>query len=92
VLDPETGRALPREGVQTGRAAYFDLVPDSYWGGFATGDEITLDWQPCRCGQTTIHLHPNVRRLSEREGGDDKITCAAAEDAHAAAIEILAQS
>jgi hypothetical protein len=91
VLDPETGRPLPREGVTTGRAAFFDLVPDTWWGGFATGDEITVDWRPCPCGRTTVHIHPKVRRLSEREGGDDKITCAAAEDAHAAAIEILAR-
>lgn len=92
VLDPETGKSLPREGVQTGRAGFFDLVPDSYWGGFATGDEITVDWQPCLCGRTTVHIHSSIRRLSEREGGDDKITCAAADEAHAAAIEILARA
>jgi hypothetical protein len=92
VLDPDTGKPLPREGVQTGRAAFFDLVPDTYWGGFASGDEITVDWGPCRCGRTTVHLHPAIRRLSEREGGDDKITCAAAEDAHAAALDFLTQA
>jgi hypothetical protein len=92
VLAPETGRPYPREGVRTGRAAFFDLVPQTYWGGFATGDEITVDWSPCRCGRTTVHLHANVQRFSEKRGGDDKITCAAADDAHAAAIEFLASS
>jgi hypothetical protein len=92
VLDPDTGRPYPREGVRTGRAAFFDLVPQTYWGGFATGDEITVDWSPCRCGRTSVHLHPNVQRFSEKRGGDDKITCAAADDAHAAAIDFLASS
>jgi len=91
VLDPDTGEARPREGVQTGRAAFFDLVPQTYWGGFASGDEITVDFEPCACGRTTYHAHAQIQRFSEKRGGDDKITCAAADDAHAAAIEILAQ-
>jgi hypothetical protein len=89
VLDPETGRLHDAEGVRTGRAGFFDLVPQSHWGGFATGDEITADWRPCGCGRTTVHLHPAIQRLSEKQGGDDKITCAAADDAHAAAIDFL---
>jgi hypothetical protein len=92
VLDPETGRVLDQEGVQAGRAGFFDLVPQSHWGGFATGDEITVDWDPCPCGRTTVHLHPAIQRLSEKRGGDDKITCAAADDAHAAAIDFLVGS
>ena len=56
VLDPDDGSPLPREGTQTGRAAFFDLMPDSYWGGFISGDEITADWDPCACGRTTPHL------------------------------------
>jgi hypothetical protein len=90
VLDPETGAQLPREGVHTGRAAFFDLVPQTYWGGMATGDEVTVDWRPCACGRTTVHIHPDIRRFSEKTGADDKITCAAADDAHAAAIDFLA--
>jgi hypothetical protein len=90
VLDPQTGQSLPRQGKQTGRATFFDLVPQTYWGGIATGDEVTVDWHPCGCGRTTVHIHPTIRRFSENSGADDKITCAAAEDAHAAAIEFLA--
>jgi len=89
LLDPDTGRPLPQDGVQTGRAAFFDLVPQIHWGGFATGDEITVDWRPCACGRTTHHVHPTIRRFSEKRGGDDKITCAAADDAHAAALDFL---
>ena len=92
VLDPQTGQLREPEGVQTGRAAFFDLVPSTHWGGFATGDEITADWSPCPCGRTTVHLHPVIQRLSEKAGGDDKITCAAADDAHAAAIDFLIQA
>jgi hypothetical protein len=92
VLDPQTGRLLDPEGVQTGRAGFFDLVPQSHWGGFATGDEVTADWSPCACGRTTVHLHSRIQRFSEKEGGDDKITCAAADDAHAAAIDFLVQA
>jgi hypothetical protein len=92
VLDPDTGAIADREGVHTGRAGFFDLVPQTHWGGFATGDEITADYSPCPCGRTTVHLHPTVQRLSEKHGGDDKITCAAADDAHAAAIDFLVQA
>lgn len=91
VLDPETGHLFDQEGVHTGRAGFYDLVPNSHWGGFATGDEITVDWSACACGQTTVHLHPDIQRLSEKKGGDDKITCAAADDAHAAALDFLVQ-
>lgn len=89
VLDPETGRLLAQEGTQTGRAGFYDLVPSTHWGGFATGDEITVHWTPCACGRTTVHLEPTIQRLSEKRGGDDKITCAAADDAHSAAIDFL---
>lgn len=89
VLDPDTGRPLPREGVQTGRASFFDLVPQTIWGGFITGDEITADWTPCPCGRTTVHISPQVQRYSEKRGGDDKITCAASDDAHGAALDFL---
>lgn len=92
VLDPETGAQVPREGVHTGRAAFFDLVPQTYWGGMVTGDEVTVDWRPCACGRPSIHIHSDIRRFSEKTGADDKITCAAADDAHAAAIDFLATS
>jgi hypothetical protein len=92
VLDPDSGKPLPREGQQTGRAAFFDLVPDTYWGGFVTGDEVTASWDPCGCGRKTVHMDSRIQRYSEKQGGDDKITCAAAGDAHAAAIDFLSQA
>ena len=75
--------------MQRGRAAFFDLIPQTYWGGFITGDEVTVHWEPCECGRTTVHMDRDVQRFSEKQGGDDKITCAAAEDAHQAALDLL---
>jgi hypothetical protein len=89
VLDPEDGTPLPRSGTQTGRAAFYDLLASTYWGGFITGDEITADFEPCACGRTTVHVHREVTRFSEKQGGDDKITCAASDAAHAGALEFL---
>jgi hypothetical protein len=92
VLHPEDGAPLQRDaGEQTGRAAIFDLLPGSYWGGFVSGDEVTLSHDPCRCGRTTSHLARKIERYSERQSGDDKITCVAAEDAHRAALEFLTE-
>lgn len=90
VLDPDTGAPLPRVGSQTGRAAYFDLLADTMWGGFVTGDEVTVEWsQQCACGRTTAHIARRIERYSEQRGGDDKISCAAAADAHDAALNFL---
>ena len=43
VLDPDTNEPLPREGVQVGRAAFYDPAYDSHWGGIMSGDEIELE-------------------------------------------------
>lgn len=93
VLDPESGKPLPRAGTQTGRFALMDLLPDSYWGGLITGDEVTLSgWDtPCACGRQGPYLHSTISRFSEKQGGDDKINCAGAPEAHDKAIEFLLQ-
>ncbi|WP_414900261.1 hypothetical protein ACMT1E_11030 [Sphingomonas flavalba] len=90
LLDVDTGTPLPRTGTQTGRFAFFDLMPESYWGGFVTGDRVTLVHdQPCACGRTGAYALDSIRRFSELEGGDDKISCAGAADAQERAIEYL---
>jgi hypothetical protein len=91
LLDLETGQPLPRRGQQTGRAAFFDMTHDSTWGGIVTGDHVTLDWdRPCECGRTSIALEKKIGRVSELQGGDDKITCAATPQAQAEAMGFLA--
>jgi hypothetical protein len=90
VLDHETGKPLPRSGVQTGRASFFDMTHDGTWGGIVTGDKITVDWDtPCPCGRTSLHLKGKVERYSELQGGDDKISCAATPQAQAEAMDFL---
>lgn len=76
VLD-EDARPLPTEGVQTGRLAVFDLLAETYWGGFISGDRVTIHWdEACSCSWTGPRLDRNIVRFGELAGGDDKITCA----------------
>jgi len=90
VLDPDTSEVLPREGVTTGRAAFFDLGAETRWGGFITGDEYTIHWdEPCGCGAKTVWAEDGIQRLSVKRGGDDKISCAATEGAHKDAMSFL---
>jgi hypothetical protein len=91
VLDPVSGEPAPRTGTVTGRFGIFDLNARSYWGGFLTGDKVTFTWadEPCPCGRRGPYVHPGIRRFAESEGGDDKITCAGAPDAHEKAIEFI---
>lgn len=92
LLDPKTGTLLPRKDGTTGRMAQFDLMPDSYWAGFVSGDEVTVSgWdRPCACGRTGLYAEPQIRRYSEMEGGDDKLLCSGAPEAHDSAAEFLA--
>lgn len=90
LLDLETGRPLPRRGRQTGRAAFFDMTADSCWGGLVTGDLVTVDWDhQCECGRTSYALEKKINRVSEIQGGDDKISCAATPQAQAEAMDFL---
>jgi hypothetical protein len=76
VVDPDTGVPYPREGVRTGRYAGFDLWATTYWGGFITGDEVTVNWDGgCACGRTGHYFQGTIVRYSDKRGGDDKITC-----------------
>ncbi len=93
ILDLETGEPLPREGTQTGRHAFLDLIVESYWGGFVTGDKVTVTWDGCGCGRRGPFFHPDIQRLSEAEGGDDKVSCSGSADAHKEATDwLIAQS
>jgi hypothetical protein len=91
VLDPETGESLPRTGRQTGRLALMDLLPDSYWGGFVSGDRVTMGGfdEPCACGRTGLYIDADIQRFSDLKNGDDKINCAGAPEAHDRAVEFL---
>jgi len=92
LLDHETGALLPRKGTQTGRYGWFDLAIQTHWGGLLSGDRVTMTWdEPCACGRAGPIIHSEIRRFTEIEGNDDKITCAGAMDAHDKALEFIAQ-
>ena len=85
------GKALPREGVQKGRLVLVDPIPTSYWGGFVSGDEITMHWdERCDCGWGGPRAAKTIRRFAESEGGDDKITCAGSQQAYNEFMEFVA--
>ena len=85
------GEALPREGVQKGRLVLVDLVPQSYWGGFTSGDEVEVHWDGrCDCGWDSPRIGKTIRRFAENEGGDDKITCAGSQQAYNEFMEFVA--
>ena len=88
MLDPDTDEPAPREGVQVGRAAFYDPCNESHWGGIRSGDEIELSWEPCECGRTSVHIGPDIQRYSEKQG-DDRITCAATQQLQHEAIDFL---
>jgi len=91
LLDPDTSEPLPRDGVRTGRAAFYDVLNESHWGGVISGDEITIDWDtPCQCGLKSIHIHHDIMRYSEKQGvEDDRISCAATQDVQNEALNFM---
>ena len=89
ILDADSGQPLPREGVQTGRAAFFDVTHDGTWGGIVTGDRVTAHYDACPCGRKTLSFEKKIQRFSEITGGDDKITCAATPGAQNEALDFL---
>ena len=92
VLDPDTSAILPRTGSVTGRFAFYDLLPDTHWGGFVTGDEVTMTVdRACGCGREGPYIDATIARYSEMRGGDDKISCAASAEAHEEAMDFLTQ-
>jgi hypothetical protein len=91
VLDPDTSEPMPRRGVQTGRAAFYDLFNQSHWGGVISGDEITLDWDtPCPCGRRSVYIAHDIVRYSEKKGvEDDRISCSATQEVHNEAVSFM---
>ena len=89
LMGPE-GEALPREGSQKGRLALIDLIPLSYWGGFTSGDEVTVHYDgKCDCGWESPRVDKAIRRIGENEGGEDKITCAGSQQAYNEFMEFV---
>jgi hypothetical protein len=82
ILDKEGDQLLPQtRGEYEGRAAFFDLSLDGRWGGVISGDKISIDFDPCGCGNRGPSIRDNVMRYADLEG-DDKIGCAGTVDAY----------
>jgi hypothetical protein len=89
LLNPETSQPYPRKGVQTGRLALFDLLPENYWGGTITGDRVTINWDgDCGCGRVGPYIHNDITRFGNLKD-DDKITCSKTTDAYEKAVEYV---
>ncbi len=83
VLDESGDNLLPHEsGELEGRAGFFDLSLDGRWGGIITGDKISLDLDPCACGNKGPSIRNNIVRYADIQAGDDKIGCAGTVDAY----------
>ena len=91
ILEPDSNQPLPRAGVVTGRAAFYDLVNDSHWGGIISGDEVTMHWDtPCPCGRASAYLAHDIMRYSEKQGvEDDRISCSATEQVQEEAVAFM---
>jgi hypothetical protein len=94
VLDPVTGIPLDRALRATGRFAFFDLLAESTWSAISTGDEVTLSGrdESCECGRAGRFVYSDIRRYGALDGGDDKVLCGGANDAHASAAALLARA
>ncbi len=83
VLDQEGEAMVDGHGTGeiTGRAGFFDLSLDGRWGGVITGDRISLDFAPCKCGNASPSIRDDITRFADL-AGDDKIGCAGTVDAY----------
>jgi hypothetical protein len=68
-------------------------MAQTYWGGFISGDEVTVHWEEdCACGWKQPYVGPGIRRYAEMEGGDDKITCAGTAQAYNDFMDFVSQA
>jgi hypothetical protein len=83
---------LPRKGAQTGRFGFVDLLAETYWGGFISGDQVTVNWEEdCACGWKGPRISPSITRFAEMEGGDDKISCAGTAQAYSDFMDYISE-
>ena len=77
VLDQSGEKLLEQRGKNVvGRAAFMDFAVDGRWGGLVSGDRVSVDFTVCDCGRQGPTIADSVRRYTELEGNDDKLTCA----------------
>lgn len=68
VLDPANNwELLPCTGTQEGRGAFFDHSVTSCPRGLVSSGHIVISYDPCKCGRTTPHLSPDIKRLQDSD-------------------------
>jgi hypothetical protein len=78
ILDREGTQLLNQvDGPTEGRFAFFDVALEGRWGGLISGDHVIADLG----GESPAVLDGTIRRYTDLEGGDDKLTCAGTIDA-----------
>ena len=83
ILDESGEKLLPSTGRVSGRLGLFDPVYSGRWGGIITGDKVTADFGPCKCGRTGPTIEDTITRYGAGSAaGDDKLTCAGTVDAY----------
>jgi hypothetical protein len=78
ILDESGEQQLPIgfDRRVTGRVGAYDPIWHGRWGGIVTGDKVTANYNPCRCGRIGPTIEDSIVRYSELSaGGDDKLTC-----------------
>lgn len=69
VLDENAGgKAKPRTGKQSGRAAFLDIATQANWGGLVTADFVTVDYGACSCGRASPTIQSGVDRIADKDG------------------------
>lgn len=68
-------------GVVEGRGGFFDLMLQGRWGGVISGDRLTINFDPCKCGRSSPSIL-EITRYKDLPEGDDKLSCAGQVDTY----------
>ena len=68
-------------GIVEGRGGFFDVMLQGRWGGVISGDRLTINFSPCKCGRKSPSVL-EITRYKDLPEGDDKLTCAGQVDSY----------
>jgi len=82
LLDKSGERIInQRSGIVEGRGGFFDVMLQGRWGGVISGDRLTVNFDPCKCGRTSPSVL-EITRYKDLPEGDDKLSCAGQVDSY----------
>lgn len=70
-----------RSGVVEGRGGFFDVMLEGRWGGVISGDRLSINFDPCKCGRKSPSVL-EITRYKDLPEGDDKLSCAGQVDTY----------